>query len=323
MGQVRTGKGKRGSVWVGFWPKEVMGQLEAHRLGLAPSRAGSSPPWAGPSSFFSSLGWAFSSSRAGCVCSSFPLTDSVVPHVGLRGIQCGGVWIRCADGCERVRVGAVAPRCVCECEHPEGARGKAPTTWPRRERVVAAASRGWACTARLRRASPGFPGPRRGRAVRGAPASRARGTTRRRRGDGGSGEKGGASGSCKKRWHGGRKGKVVLWLATVGSSAALGSRWQHGGKRGTAAAILTGGAEGERGWCGGGSKPVGRSRAGRTAALVKTIGAPAQWSSGVVAVSSSGTPPPPPSLSHSRVRRRWKRARARVARVLGRRPVGS
>jgi hypothetical protein len=116
-----------------------------------------------------------------------------------------------AGGCVCVRVGAVG---VCECERPEGVRGNVPKAWLRRERDVAATSRG--CRARRgrgggtarqgglgsvwpsrdaarrghglasqrwrarTRAGPGIPGPQRGRAVRGAPASRARGTTRRR-----------------------------------------------------------------------------------------------------------------------------------------------
>jgi hypothetical protein len=73
------------------------------------------------------------------------------------------------------------------------------TSWPRR--VVAlhgkAVAGPWRSMARLgqgsasrygcarMRAGPGLPGPRCGRAVRGAPASWACGTTQRRRGDGG------------------------------------------------------------------------------------------------------------------------------------------
>jgi hypothetical protein len=167
----------------------------------------------------------------------FSFADRVVPHVGLRGIRCGGVRIRCADGCERVRVGAVVPRCVCECEHPEGAREKAPTTWPRRERDVAAASRGWTRTARpghwhgkagprqgegraegrqhglcsrqgcaRTHAGPGFPGPRRGRAVRGAPAPRACGTVRRREGTAAAGMTA-ARRAPAQEWRQGREGK--------------------------------------------------------------------------------------------------------------------
>jgi hypothetical protein len=98
-----------------------------------------------------------------------------------------------------------------------GARGNASTTWPRRERDVAVVSRGWMRTARpwhgrgeggrglaLRRgcartrAGPGCPGPRRVRAVRGARRGGGRATAVVGRGSG-------ASGSCKKRRHGGRR----------------------------------------------------------------------------------------------------------------------
>jgi hypothetical protein len=49
------------------------------------------------------------------------------------------------DGCARERVGDVSA-CVGEC--PEGVRRKASTAWPRCEHDVAAALRGWTCTAR-------------------------------------------------------------------------------------------------------------------------------------------------------------------------------
>jgi hypothetical protein len=106
---------------------------------------------------------------------------------------------------------------VCEC--PEGVRGSASKAWPRRERDVAATSRGhrarqgrgggmarrgcgWAsrCGCACTRAGPGFPGPRRGRAVRGAPASRARDTTRRRKATAAAAvaRRGGPAGSCTR-----------------------------------------------------------------------------------------------------------------------------
>jgi hypothetical protein len=97
------------------------------------------------------------------------------------------------------------------------------------------ASRRWcACT----RAGPGFIGPRRGRAVRGAPASRAHSTMRRRRGNGGCGcgLLGGATGPCTKRRHGGRRGKggPIAGLCWV--------PWRHrqqGERRERVAAALT------------------------------------------------------------------------------------
>jgi hypothetical protein len=93
------------------------------------------------------------------------------------------------------------------------------------------------------RAGPGFPGPRHGRAVRGAPASRARGTTRWRGGDGGYGKDGGTTGPCMKRWHGGRRGNRRSYgRAIEGSSVALGITPAAGERKGEAVAELTEGS---------------------------------------------------------------------------------
>jgi hypothetical protein len=70
-------------------------------------------------------------------------------------------------------------------------------------------------------------------------------------------------GAPAQKWHQGPEGGVVLWLATVGSSAALGSRRQQRGREeDTAATVLTGGADGESGRRGGEAEQVGRCRAG-------------------------------------------------------------
>jgi hypothetical protein len=92
---------------------------------------------------------------------------------------------------------------------------------------------------------PGCPGPRRGRAVRGAPAFRARGTTAAAEGDGVRGSEQRRDGLLQEKWHGGRRGRGILRFTTEGSSAAKAHAGSTG-KEGTAAVILTGGAEGER-----------------------------------------------------------------------------
>jgi hypothetical protein len=94
------------------------------------------------------------------------------------------------------------------------------------------------CGCARTRAEPGCPGPRRGRAVRGAPASRARGTTRRRDGSGGRQRR---VGLLHEKRHGGRKGRVPR-VATGGSSATPAA---EGKGRGTVAAALT---EGSLAW---------------------------------------------------------------------------
>jgi hypothetical protein len=129
----------------------------------------------------------------------------------------------------RVRIWCGRRACACACQSvcvaPEGCSGKglkglAATRMRRRGHVagLTRTARPWprhgeagrghvtrhGCA--RTRAGPGIPGPRRVRAVRGAPASRARGTTQRRRGDGGYGDDGGATGPCTKRRHGGRRG---------------------------------------------------------------------------------------------------------------------
>jgi hypothetical protein len=178
-------------------------KLGSARLGSAPS-AGWLPPFVGwafssppPPLFWLGRRFIFRSSRAGGVASFSSLTRRAQASATV-GIRCGGARVRCG---RRV--------CVCACVRvrgrPRGARGKVPKAVSRRERDVAFTSRvdahGGAVaravaergssTARARsgcahaRAVPGCPGPRRGRAVRGAPALRARSTTaaaeRRRR----------------------------------------------------------------------------------------------------------------------------------------------
>jgi hypothetical protein len=68
------------------------------------------------------------------------------------------------------------------------------------------------------RTGPGFLGPQHGHAVRGAPASRARGTTRRRRGDGGCGKNKRRDGSCIRtaRWPDGE------WFLRMGYRGLIG-----------------------------------------------------------------------------------------------------
>jgi hypothetical protein len=139
-------------------------------------------------------------------------------------------------------------------------KGMAATRTRRRGRVA-----GWTCTARpwcrcgeggrgsaLRcgcartRAEPGCPGPRRGRAVRGAPAFRARSTTAaaegRRRLRGARRRVGLLQKQMARRPEGARIPTAVLRWVHRRPVAHAGSR----GKKGTAAVILTGGAEGER-----------------------------------------------------------------------------
>jgi hypothetical protein len=101
----------------------------------------------------------------------------------------------------------------------------------------------WGCA--RTRAVPGCPGPRRGRAVRGAPAFRARGTTAAAEGDSVRGSEQRRDGLLQGKWHGGRRGRGILRFTTEGSSAAKAHAGSTG-KEGTAAVILTGGAEGER-----------------------------------------------------------------------------
>jgi hypothetical protein len=136
------------------------------------------------------------------------LADGSVPRVGLHGIWCGESRSAAAGGraCVRDTV------CVCGAQRVLGKRpqrlGRDANATSRPHRgvdahgeAVAQAWRGWArsgskwsCRDAARRghglasrrwrartrAGPSIPGPRRGRAVCGAPASRARGTPRRR-----------------------------------------------------------------------------------------------------------------------------------------------
>jgi hypothetical protein len=151
----------------------------------------------------------------------FLLADRSAPRVSLGGIRCGGARIWCGRW---VRVWVPW---ACACVNARRVFGEKPQRLGRdvgrmrRRGHVAGSTRtarswrghGEAGRGRVSRhgcartrAGPGIPGPRRGRAVRGAPASRARGTTQRRRGDGGCGDDGGATGPCTKRRHGGRRG---------------------------------------------------------------------------------------------------------------------
>jgi hypothetical protein len=141
----------------------------------------------------------------------------------------------------------------------------------------------WPCHAR----GTGIPGPRHDAAVVG---------------DGGSGVRRRRVGFLHKETARRPEGREVLRVTTEGSSAAHGSRRQQRGREGSGGGDPHRGAEGRRAWCGGGSKPVGRGRAGRAAALVSSIGrrrgeAPAVSS---VASSSLGSGwrrwPPPRAL---------------------------
>jgi hypothetical protein len=127
------------------------------------------------------------------------------------------------DPVRREGVRVCVPKCVCVA--PEGCSGKGlkglaamrtrrrghavglmRTARPRRRHGEAGRGRVLRHGCARTRAGPGVPGPRRGRAVRGAPASRARGMTQWRRGDDGCGDDDGAMGPCMKRRHGGRRG---------------------------------------------------------------------------------------------------------------------
>jgi hypothetical protein len=111
------------------------------------------------------------------------------------------------------------------------ARRGAVDVWPataRRGRARLGSRCGCACTL----AGSGLPGPRCGRAVCGAPASRARDTTRRRRGDGG----GGLSERCDGLLHKGdtvagweRGPKAGLMEGSSASPAARGKKGESGG----------------------------------------------------------------------------------------------
>jgi hypothetical protein len=92
------------------------------------------------------------------------------------------------------------------------------------------------------------------------------------RGDGGSGGMSGASGSCKKKWHGGRRDRGILRPTTVGSSAARGTRRQQWGENKAAVVVLTGGAEEGGTWGCGEARQVGCCRAGRSAASMSSYG---------------------------------------------------
>jgi hypothetical protein len=155
---------------------------------------------------------------------------------------------------------------------------------------VAVARRGCART----RAGPGFPGPQRGRAVRRAPASRARGTTRRRRTMAAAGCEGVRRVPAQKAAQG-REGKGVLGYTTEGSSAFAGSNRVTG-----VAAWLTVGLAGEVRdtvagrctWAGAvqGARLRRRSRTG--AGSVKGSDGMASCSSSRLRSSSSSSPPP-------------------------------
>jgi hypothetical protein len=79
----------------------------------------------------------------GCLC-SFPFSLTARSHSSAStGSGVAGPGSDAAGGRACVRVGAMG---VCVCERPEGVRGSASKAWPRRERDVAATSRG--CRAR-------------------------------------------------------------------------------------------------------------------------------------------------------------------------------
>jgi hypothetical protein len=200
----RLGLGSQGQLGLRLSRPARANGLAGHAvwLGLIPPRAwflplrglaahsSSSPRWAGL--LPSPPRW------AGCACSSPPLTVCLGPGVSVRGIRCGG-----PDPVQQTRVR------VCVCVAPEGAcgvsaqgvLGERPQRPGRDANATSRSCRGvdahgetvarlgvlrmsaavaLRCGCARTRAEPGCPGPRRGRAVRGAPASRARGTTRRR-----------------------------------------------------------------------------------------------------------------------------------------------
>jgi hypothetical protein len=118
---------------------------------------------------------------------------------------------------------------------------------------------GLRCGCARTRAGFSLPEPRRGSAVCGAPASRARGTTRRRDGSGGRQRR---VGLLHEKRHGGRREREVLGFSTEGSSASPAAQ---GKGTGTAVAALTDGAEDENARGCGEARPAGRSCAGSVA----------------------------------------------------------
>jgi hypothetical protein len=226
----------------GLATRERMARLDpsADRLLLLPGL--------GPPSFLLPL-WlgcpfTFSSSRAGGVVLLL-LTDRAGPGVSARGIRYVAAQIRCGG---RVCACAWGARRRVQCERLRGARGNAPETWPRRERDVAVASRGGRArrgpgrraAARLgcarTRAGPGIPGPRRGRAVRGAPAAWVRGPTRRRGATAVAGEEAARraparrSGTAAGGTGGPRDGYTEgssAWPAAVGKRRGYGGDYAH------------------------------------------------------------------------------------------------
>jgi hypothetical protein len=219
-------KGKRLGLTLG--PKELGRLVWPNRLGLA---RGVSSAW-GSAGRLGSLGW-LAHLRAGCV--RGPAWASSFSGLGLlpsppRWLGClfafsfsltgrphksasTGSSVAGSDPVRQEGVRVCVPKCVCaapEVCSGKGLKGLATgltrTARPWRRHGEAGHGRvpQHGCT--RTRAGPGVPGPRRGRAVRGAPASQARGTTRRRRGDDSCGDDGGATGPYTKRWHGGRRG---------------------------------------------------------------------------------------------------------------------
>jgi hypothetical protein len=154
------------------------------------------------------------------------------------------------------------------------------------------------------RVRSGLSEPRRGHAVRGAPASQARGTTRRR----------GATAFAGARWQ--RGGSLHKNGAKAGKGRGprdcyrgfIGSPWltpAAGGKGAVSGGITHGRLAGEGARRGGGLVQVGRGRAGCAAASVSSYGrrrgeAPGRWRPSPPPRSSP--PPPPPPLV-----RRWRK----------------
>jgi hypothetical protein len=160
-------------------------------LGVDPSQAGYSPP-PPPRGLGSPHRLLFLAARR-LLFISFTLTGRSRVSAST-GSSAAGFGSCAAGGCTRVRVGDVS---ACGGERPEGVRGKASTTWPRRERDVAAASRGWTRTARpWRRQGWGAARRKAGTAVWSVRGVRARGMVKATTA---AGCEGGASGSCTRQ----------------------------------------------------------------------------------------------------------------------------
>jgi hypothetical protein len=264
-------------------------------LGSDPSRAG----------FPSSVGRTpfFSSARLGCLtppprgpAASFSFSSltgraqvSVTAGSGAAGLDLVRQKVCvCACGRRGARAGVDARRALGEMPQRHGRDANA-TSRSRRGGGRARQGRGAgkarlgcgqvACPGRARtRAGPGVPGPRRGRAVREAPASRARGTTRWRWGDGGSGGKQRRVGLLHKKdgtaAGGERVVPRVFYRGLLCNAGSSGGKNRNGGNRAHRRGWRRGVLKQRRGEAGG-SKPCRASSSvdedDRGAGSVKTL----------------------------------------------------